>query len=44
MGDKIVQVIVNNNSYQTDKLFDYRVPAHLYDKVASISMDLSLAS
>jgi primosomal protein N' (replication factor Y) len=33
MGDKIVQVIVNNNSYQTDKLFDYRVPAHLYDKV-----------
>lgn len=33
MGDKIVQVIVDNNSYQTDKLFDYKVPAHLYDKI-----------
>ena len=32
--DKIVQVIVNNNSYQTDKLFDYKVPTHLYDKIA----------
>lgn len=32
--DKTVQVVVNNNSYQTDKLFDYRVPSHLYNKVA----------
>lgn len=31
--DKIVQVVVNNNSYQTDKLFDYKVPAHLHDKI-----------
>lgn len=30
---KIVQVIVNNNSYQTDKLFDYEIPAHLYNKI-----------
>ncbi|QUH20893.1 primosomal protein N' [Alkaliphilus sp. B6464] len=30
---KIVQVIVNNNSYQTDKLFDYEIPTHLYNKI-----------
>ena len=28
-----MQVVVNNNSYQTDKLFDYKVPAHLHDKI-----------
>ncbi|MFW5649056.1 MAG: primosomal protein N' [Candidatus Alkaliphilus sp. MAG34] len=34
MGDKITQVVVNNNSYQTDKLFDYKVPPHLCNKIA----------
>ena len=29
----IVQVIVNNNSYQTDKLFTYEIPTHLYNKI-----------
>lgn len=33
-GDKIVQVVVDNNSYRTDKLFDYKVPAHLCNKIA----------
>lgn len=32
--DKIVQVVVDNNSYRTDKLFDYKVPVHLYNKIA----------
>lgn len=34
MESKIVQVVVNNNSYRTDKLFDYKVPAHLCNKIA----------
>ncbi|HZK57377.1 MAG TPA: primosomal protein N', partial [Clostridia bacterium] len=34
MGDKIAQVVVNNSSYQTDKLFDYKVPPHLCNKIA----------
>lgn len=28
-----MQVVVNNNSYETDKLFDYKVPAHLSGKI-----------
>lgn len=31
---KIAQVIVNNNTYQTDKLFDYEIPTHLYHKIS----------
>lgn len=30
---QIAQVIVNNNSYQTDKLFDYEIPTDLFRKV-----------
>ncbi|MCK9267411.1 MAG: primosomal protein N', partial [Alkaliphilus sp.] len=29
-----MQVVVDNNSYGTDKLFDYKVPAHLCNKIA----------
>lgn len=29
----IAQVIVNNNSYQTDKLFDYQIPTHLTNNI-----------
>ncbi len=32
--NKIVQVVVNNNSYNTDKLFDYEVPSHLRNIIA----------
>ncbi len=30
---KVAQVIVNHNSYFTDKLFDYRIPSHLEEEV-----------